>query len=185
VSMRTAYLRCENQIGLPTTCRVVRAPPLLQEALVALAAEPPAYDLAGRGGHLAALILDEIVRAPAAQFALPLPADRRLRPLARRLIKDPDSRLDINGWADAVGVSRRTLTRLFRAQTGLAFAPWRCRLRLLRAVEYHAGGEPLARAVVRVGYNSVAAFQAMARRETGMDFSDLCHADTWPGGVRS
>ena len=101
--------------------------------------------------------------------------------LARRLIKDPGSRLNINGWADAVGVSRRTLTRLFRAQTGLAFAPWRCRLRLLRAVEYHAGGEPLARAVVRVGYNSVAAFQAMARRETGMDFSELCHADTWPG----
>jgi AraC-like DNA-binding protein len=185
VSMRAAYLRCENQIGLPTTCRVVRAPPLLQEALVALAAEPPAYDLAGRGGHLAALILDEIGRAPAAQFALPLPADRRLRPLARRLIEDPGSRLDINGWADAAGVSRRTLTRLFRAQTGLAFAAWRCRLRLLRAVEYHAGGEPLAHAAARVGYNSVAAFQTMARRETGMDFSDLCHADTWPGGVRS
>jgi AraC-like DNA-binding protein len=52
-------------------------------------------------------------------------------------------------------------------------------------VEYHAGGEPLARAVARVGYNSVAAFQAMARRETGMDFSDLCHEGTWPGGVRS
>jgi hypothetical protein len=48
-------------------------------------------------------------------------------------------------------------------------------------VEYHAGGEPLARAVTRVGYKSVAAFQAMARRETGMDFSDLRHADTWPG----
>jgi AraC-like DNA-binding protein len=185
VSMRIAYLRCENQIGLPTACRVVRVPPLLQEALVALAAEPPAYDVAGRGGHLAALILDEIGRAPATQFALPLPADRRLRVLALRLIKDPGSRLDINGWAEVVGVSRRTLTRLFRAQTGLAFAAWRCRLRLLRAAEYRASGEPLARAVARVGYNSVAAFQAMARRETGMDFSDLCRADTWPAGMRS
>src|SRR6202789_3670942 len=97
VSMRTAYLRCENQLGLPMTCRVVRTPPLLQEALVALAAEPPAYDLAGRGGHLAALILDEICRAPAAQFALPLPADRRLRPLARRLIGNPGPRLAITG----------------------------------------------------------------------------------------
>ena len=53
------------------------------------AAEPPADDVAGRGGHLAALILDEIGRAPAAQFALPLPADRRLRILALRLIEDP------------------------------------------------------------------------------------------------
>jgi AraC-like DNA-binding protein len=137
VSMRTAYLRGENQIG----------------------GEPPAYDVAGRGGHLAALILDEIGRAPAAQFALPLPADRRLRILARRLIDDPGSRLDTNGWADAVGVSRRTLTRLFRAQTGPAFAARRCRLRLLRAAEHHAGGEPLVRAVARVGHNSVAAFQ--------------------------
>jgi AraC-like DNA-binding protein len=176
VSMRTAYLSCCPQCGLPTSCRLVRVPALLQEALIALSAEPAAYDEFGRGGHLAALILDEISRAPVQQLALPLPADRRLLILARRLIENPDSDLDINGWATTVGVSRRTLTRLFRTQTGLPFAAWRRRLRLLRAAERHAGGEPLARVAASVGYNNLAAFQAMARREIGGEFSSLCRA---------
>jgi AraC-like DNA-binding protein len=94
---------------------------LLEAALVALSAEPPAYDTTGRGGHLASLILDEITRAPTTPFALPVPADRRLRQLAQRLIEHPGSPLDIDHWANEVGVSRRTLTRVFRAQTGLSF----------------------------------------------------------------
>lgn len=176
VSMRTAYFGCRPRCGLPKDCRLVRVPALLRESLIALSAEPAAYDEVGRGGHLAALILDEISRAPVQKFALPLPADRRLQILARRLIENPGSDLDINDWATTVGVSRRTLTRLFRMQTGLAFAAWRRRLRLLRAAERHAGGEPLARAAASVGYNNLAAFQAMARRETGGDFSILCRA---------
>lgn len=183
VSMRTAYLLCESQGGLPGTSRVVRVPPLLRESLVALSAEPPNYDEAGRGGHLAALILDEIGHAPVTKFALPLPTDRRLRVLAQRLLANPGLRLDIDGWADAVGVSRRTLTRLFRAQTGLSFAAWRRRVRLLRAAERHAAGEPLARVAAGLGYDNLAAFLAMARRETGLDFCQLCRSDTWRGGA--
>jgi hypothetical protein len=47
------------------TCHAtaVTVPPLLEAALVALSAGPPAYDESGRGGHLASLILDEIPRA--------------------------------------------------------------------------------------------------------------------------
>jgi AraC-like DNA-binding protein len=183
VSMRTAYLLCENIEVLPGSCRVVRVPPLLRESLVALSAEPPNYDEAGRGGHLAALILDEIGHAPMTQLALALPTDRRLRVLAQRLLTNPGLRLDIDGWGDAIGVSRRTLTRLFRAQTGLSFAAWRRRLRLLRAAERHAAGEPLARLAAGLGYDNLAAFQAMARRETGVDFCQLCRSDTWPGGA--
>jgi AraC-like DNA-binding protein len=176
VSMRTAYLSCSRRCGMPAGCRLVRVPPLLQESLIALSAEPADYDEVGRGGHLAALILDEISRAPVQQLALALPTDRRLRILARRLIENPGSDLDIDGWAMTIGVSRRTLTRLFRTQTGLPFAAWRRRLRLLRAAERHAGGEPLARVAASVGYNNLAVFKAMARREIGGDFSSLCRA---------
>jgi AraC-like DNA-binding protein len=174
VSMRTAYLRAGDVRNLPRDCRIVTVPPLLEAALVALSAEPPAYDTDGRGGHLASLILDEITGAPTTPFALPVPADRRLRQLAQRLIEHPGSPLDIDHWADAVGVSRRTLTRVFRAQTGLSFAAWRRRLRLLRGAARCADGEPLARVAASLGYNSLAAFLSMARRELGTDFAHLC-----------
>jgi AraC-like DNA-binding protein len=144
-----------------------RVTPLLEAGLVALSAEPAEYDERGRGGHLAALILDEVARTPATPFVLPVPSDQRLAKLTRLLIGNPASPLDINGWADEIGVSRRTLTRLFRAQTSLSFGSWRRRLRLLAAVARLADGEPLARAAASVGYRSAATFRAMAQREFG------------------
>ena len=47
------------------------------------------YDEAGRGGHLAALILDEIGRAPETRLTLPLPRDARLRRVCLGVIDDP------------------------------------------------------------------------------------------------
>lgn len=173
VAMRTAYIRSRDLPALLEDCRVIEVSPLLEAALVSLAAEPPAYDEAGRGGHLAALVLDEIVRAPATPFAAPVPADPRLAKLARALIAGPGSTLGIDDWADAVGVSRRTLTRLFRSQTGLSFGAWRRRLRLLEASARRADGEPVERVAASLGYRSVAAFRAMARRELGDAFDRL------------
>ena len=37
-------------------------------------------------------------------------------------------------WADSSGLSRRTLTRLFRRETGQSFSAWRQRVRLLEAL---------------------------------------------------
>lgn len=167
VAMRTAYFDPARLRPLPTTCFVMRVSPLLEALLVAMCAEPPGYDEAGRGGHLAALVADEIGRAAPTPFALAVPQDARLARLARRLIGDPGSALTIDQWADRIGVSRRTLTRLFRKQTGLSFAAWRRRLRLLQAMARQASGEALPRIAASLGYRNVAAFRAMARREFG------------------
>jgi AraC-like DNA-binding protein/quercetin dioxygenase-like cupin family protein len=167
VAMRTAYVDMSGTPDLPSECKVFVVSPLLEAALVALSAEPVSYDEHGRGGHLAALVLDEIRRAPGAAFALPVPRDPRLAKLAKALIEDPGLSLNIDSWADAIAVSRRTMTRLFREQTGLSFGAWRRRLRLLRAAARQADGAPISRVAASLGYRSVAAFQAMARREFG------------------
>jgi AraC-like DNA-binding protein/mannose-6-phosphate isomerase-like protein (cupin superfamily) len=167
VAMRTAYVRAGEASRLHGACRVLAVGALLEAALVALAAEPPTYDEDGRGGHLAFLVLDEIARAPAAPFALPIPRDPRLARLARSLIREPGASHNIDGWGERVGVSRQTLTRLFRSQTGISFGCWRRRLRLLVAAARQADGEPIARVAAELGYESVAAFRAMARREFG------------------
>ena len=180
VSMRTVYVRVAEAASLPANLRVIAVSPLLQTCLVALSSERPAYDEHGRGAHLAALILDEVVRAPTTPFALPLPTDRRLQRLSRMLIENPAVSLDIDDWANEAGVSRRTLTRLFRAQTGLSFGTWRRRLRLLQAATRFADGEPLPRLAASVGYGSLPAFRAMARRELGMDFEELSRPGIMP-----
>jgi AraC-like DNA-binding protein len=167
VDMRTVYVDGAATAALPQECCVLRVSELLQAALVALTAEPIRYDRNSRGGHLAAILLDEVARAPSPPFALVIPGDRRLARLAHALIEDPGSSSTIDIWAMKAGVSRRTLTRLFRKQTGLSFGAWRRRLRLREAAAREAEGEPLHRVVAALGYTSVAAFRAMARRELG------------------
>lgn len=163
VSMLTAYLSV-SAFAAPSQCRVLPISPLLDVLLMALAGEPVLYDENGRGGHLAALVLDEIRRAPATPFVLPLPEEPRLRRLCRELIENPGLRYDLDIWADRIGVSRRTLTRHFRLETGLSFGEWRRRVRMVDTMVRKAHGEGLHRIAPELGYSSVRAFQAMIRR---------------------
>jgi AraC-like DNA-binding protein len=167
VAMRTAYLAVTALAAPLSVCRVLRVSALLDAALVALTDEPGLYDTAGRGGHLAALVLDELTRAPDTPFALPLPRDARLRRLCHQLIEDPGLAFDIEAWADQVGVSRRTLTRRFRNETGLSFGAWRRRVRLLAAMTEQAQGGSTSKIAAAVGYGSSRAFQTMVRRTMG------------------
>ena len=167
VSMCSAYIAPEAVGVLPIGCRVLEVSSLLASALEALSAEPMLYDEAGRGGHLAALILDEIARAPETALTLPLPRDPRLRRICDALLKDPALDIDLDGWAERAGASRRTLTRRFRAETGLSFGDWRTRLRVLRAMTMASDGA-LPRQIVRaVGYPDQRALRTAARRVLG------------------
>ena len=81
---------------------------------------------------------------------------------------DPGLDHDIDAWAEQVGVSRRTLTRRFREETGLSFGAWRRRVRLLEAMTREAQGATLREVTATVGYRSPRAFQAMMQRTLGI-----------------
>ena len=66
--------------------------------------------------------------------------------------------------ADA-GVSRRTFTRLFRAQTGVSFAAWRQQVCMLAAITRLSDGQPVTRVAFDLGYAS--AFTSAFRRILG------------------
>ncbi|MDQ0472553.1 AraC family transcriptional regulator [Labrys wisconsinensis] len=134
VWMTSAYVAPPAALGLPHGCKVLAVSPLLRAAIAALAGEPPLYDEAGRGGHLAALIVDEIGRAADAALALPMPSDRRLVRLCHALMAAPQMRRGLDALAEAAGMSRRSLTRHFRAETGLSVLAWRRRARVLAAL---------------------------------------------------
>ena len=174
VSMRTAYVRAAEAARLSSECRVLKVGALLEGALTALADEVRGATRTERTNHLIWLVLDEINRAPSTAFVLPVPKDSRLSRLARALIARPGSTKTIDQWCDdLVGVSRRTMTRLFRSQTGVSFGDWRRRLRLLSAAARVSGGEALPKVAASLGYRNAAAFRTMARRHFGDDFLRL------------
>jgi AraC-like DNA-binding protein len=142
VAMCSAYLDPAAVTGFPTGCRVIAVSSLLA----------------------AALTLDEIGRAPATPLALPLPRDPRLRRVCLGLIEDPASEADLDAWADRAGASRRTLTRGFRAETGLSFGDWRARARVIRALALAADGRSPQAVAAAVGYRSAQALRLTVAR---------------------
>ncbi|HYI85300.1 MAG TPA: helix-turn-helix transcriptional regulator [Acetobacteraceae bacterium] len=171
VAMRALFVRRDAASaaasGGPASTTVLAVTPLLRELILAACAEPLEWDQAGRGGHLAALILDEIARAQPLPLGVPAPRDPRLLRLAAALQAEPARPLSLEGWAAECGASPRTLTRLVRREIGMSFGRWRQMLRLSEAAALLAQGIPAARVASLVGYASVPAFGSAFRTAFG------------------
>ncbi|WP_460931086.1 AraC family transcriptional regulator [Shinella zoogloeoides] len=164
VAMQSLYIEANDtpQVNWEPI-RVIPMSALLSAAISALLGEPVLYDVEGRGGHLVALILEEIASAEESPFALPMPTDRRLQKLCNDLADTPSIDFDIDHWADRLGMSRRTMTRRFRTETGMSFSEWRRRMRMAHVMRRRAEGARLDEAAVDVGYRSLSALRKAMR----------------------
>ncbi|MBN8752138.1 MULTISPECIES: AraC family transcriptional regulator [Variovorax] len=128
------------------------------------------------GGHdtldaeqerMAAVLLDEMRRAPHEPLHLPMPTDRRLLRIATAIYEQPENNRTLDEWAHWAGLSPRTLSRLFLAETAVSFAKWRQQARLVHALERLARGEAVADIADALGYATPSNFIAMFRRAFG------------------
>lgn len=171
VDMRTLYIETGLPAGLPDVATVLEVSELLKALILALAEEPVLYDISGRGGAIARLILTEIARARALQFVIPMPrgpsCDKRLERLCSALLDNPSDPKTLDDWADAVGASPRTLARLFQRQVGMSFGLWRQKVRFHNAIEALMRNEPISHVALENGYRSTSAFTAAFRKSVG------------------
>ena len=139
---------------------------LLREA-VARAAGFQEMTLTPSQERLAGVIIDEIGALPEVDLGLPMPQDPRLIRIAHALTARPDEDRRLEAWAAWAGISSRTLSRRFSAETGFSFSEWRQRVRLLRALELLAAGKPVTAIALELGYDNVSAFIALFSRVFG------------------
>jgi AraC-like DNA-binding protein len=167
VSTRSVYVEPADCHPLGDSCRVLAVSPLLRSLLIEAAAVPPEYDVDARDGLLMRLLVEEIARAATLPLALGMPRDPRLASLCARFISGPSVGQGIDAWASALGLQRRTFTRLFRRETGMSFVQWRQQACLLAALPRLAAGESVTGLAMDLGYENVHAFSTMFRRATG------------------
>jgi AraC-like DNA-binding protein len=168
-TMRSLYLASGICRGLPKHCAVVNVPPLLRELILAAAVTGALDARKPQHKHLAQVIVDQLaLLSPAEAQQLPMPRDARALAVAARLQKNPANDEDLAALGRRAGASKRTIQRLFLAETRLSFARWRQRMRLLAAVEHLGQGRSVTDAALDVGYSSVSAFVSSFRREFGV-----------------
>jgi AraC-like DNA-binding protein len=115
-----------------------------------------------------AIIIDLIEFRETVPLDLPIPRDPRLRNIFARLSEVPSDGRTIEQWGAHVGATGRTLSRLFRAETGMSFHQWRQQLRLLEATRLLGRGEPVTNISLDVGYSSLSAFVSAFRKALGV-----------------
>lgn len=112
-------------------------------------------------------MLDLLHPLPTLPIDVPLPVDERVRAVADALLADPSDSRSLDAHARSLGVSRRTLTRLFVRDTGMSFDRWRTHMRLRAALPLLAEGRTVSQAAHAVGYATPSAFLAAFRRTVG------------------
>ncbi|WP_050499376.1 helix-turn-helix domain-containing protein [Streptomyces sp. NRRL F-5681] len=127
-----------------------------------------------------AVVLDLLRPLPATPIDVPSPADDRVRAVADALLADPADSRSLEAHARGVGVSRRTLTRLFVHDTGMNFDRWRTHVRLRASLPLLAEGQPVSRVAHAVGYATASAFLAAFRRTVGTSPGRYLNGDVPP-----
>ena len=117
--------------------------------------------------HAEALLFALLTPLPSYDIQLFMPADPRARAVAERLVARPADQRELADWADEVHAGVRTLSRLFRAETGLSFSEWRTQVRIRAAIQLLADGTSVGATARAVGYSKPSAFIDAFRRSTG------------------
>ena len=153
--------------GMPDHCQVVGVSPLMRSLLAEAVRLPGEYDVNGREGALMLLIQHEIRQLPHLPLSLPFPAREDLAARCHAFLRRPDVHETIDAWSDALGMNRRSFTRLFRRETGMTFVTWRQQACLVVALPRLAAGEAVTSVAMALGYDNPAAFTAMFQRALG------------------
>lgn len=159
--MRSLYVRREDCRWAPARCRVLEVTPLARELIKSFCRLPVDYpEDGGSEGRLVQVLLDQLAGLPEVGFSLPLPRHLRLLDLCNELIENPELAVTLGQWAERLGMSEKTLMRLFQRETGLSFRGWRQRARLLSSLRTLEAGDSVTRAALSCGYDSTSAFIA-------------------------
>ena len=117
--------------------------------------------------RLISVLVDQIDHSPKINLSVTLPDEKRLLPIVQDLLTDPGSCKSLADWSNTVGASERTLSRQFRKLTGLSFARWRQKVRMISALSMLEEGQSIQEIAHHVGYSSASAFIFRFKSEFG------------------
>jgi AraC-like DNA-binding protein len=167
VRMQSLYLEPDAVPNMPTHCQVVGISPFMRSLMTEALGLPLENKLNSRAEALMALIHHEMQQLPPLPLSLQVPAHGPLAERCRLFVQQPNVHETIDDWADALGMSRRAFTRLFRRETGVSFMAWRQQACLMSAMQRLVAGESVTTVAIDLGYENPAAFTIMFKRAFG------------------
>ncbi len=167
VSMRTLYFAPKLVKTEAAKCFVMNVSPLLRELILHACKFPKLKTEEPVQRRIIEMIVDQLEAIHSVPLQLPHPSDRRAMRIVQALLAEPGKQRTLAALCADCGASKRTIERLFIAETKMTFSQWRRQLRLLHAMQLLASGEKVTGAALDAGYRSASAFIVMFRRQLG------------------
>ncbi len=163
VAYRSVWFQPHCFPSLPSEPAILNVSPLLRELLERISEQPwdTRWDEAPFC-HLAALCCGEMAAAAHEPMMLALPKDKRLAHLSGTTLPPTLQHLAAHS-----GASEKTISRIFRRETGMSFQQWRQQWRLMKAVELLSTGHRITDTAQALGFASDSAFVSFFRTMTG------------------
>ncbi|RWN36945.1 helix-turn-helix transcriptional regulator [Mesorhizobium sp.] len=161
------FFRPDAVASLSPEVSVIGTTRLLRELILAFLEIPRADAGSLPAERLVAVILDQLQTSPVAPLSLPLPASERLRDIAADMRNEPGADWPLDELASRAAMSPRSFQRHFQSETGMSFRAWRQQAKLLKSVEWLAGGRSVGDIAFALGYSGPSAFIAVFRAAFG------------------
>lgn len=172
--MRYVDVNRKESMELGLECRIISVTPLLG-ALIS--STMPEHQLDRQSEHNDAvhdLLRHELKNAAEVSLSIVMPQDKRVASIAEAAFNDPDGIGAVDSWLASVPASRKTIERLFIADTGMPPSRWLRQVRVLHAISRLAAGEKVSLVAQDMGYASSSAFSYMFRQTVGSSPSVFC-----------
>ncbi len=164
----------EESAMIGADCRIMAMTPLLSALISGTMPDKESGRASDHNEALYDLLRHELVAAPDVPLSLAMPRDHRIRRFAEAALDDPGDVESVESWLAEVPASRKTIERLFIAETGMPPSRWLRQARALHAISRLAAGEKVSSVAFDMGYASSSAFSYMFRRTLGRSPSDFC-----------
>jgi AraC-like DNA-binding protein len=150
----------------PAAPAVLAVSPLMRELIIATSESD--FTESDEHHRLLAVLHDQLrstnIKEP---VWIPTPTDSRLRRACAIVAVDLARPLGLQEISDRVGVSQRTLSRLFREEMAMTFPQWRTQLRLQHALMLLAERHDVTTVAVECGWATPSTFIDTYRRAFG------------------
>ncbi|MEM7058304.1 MAG: helix-turn-helix transcriptional regulator [Pseudomonadota bacterium] len=160
-----------DQLG--RDCRVIAMTSLLSALFIAAMPEATEVRRNKHNDALHVLLRHELLSARDVPLSLVLPQEARIRGLAQAALDDPGKVRSVDAWLADAPASRKTIERLFIAETGMPPSRWLRHARILHAVSLLASGQKVTSVAFDMGYESPSAFSYMFRKTLGVSPSEF------------
>lgn len=110
---------------------------------------------------------NELKNAPEEKLELKIPIDRRFKKVTEEWTKRTSIPPMLKMLAEEVGAVEKTISRIFKKETGLSYQEWRQQWRLQRSIELLVEGNPIGETAHLLEFSSDSAFIEFFKKHTG------------------